>query len=199
MDDTNDNDKGQQQRQTMTTTNNNNKTYKEQRNNHLATLNDRGDKQLRQQTTTTMNGKDKRWRRRKRSMRGVRSRIIIVIILIKLLIPLPTSSISLSTYIISPIKAQNTSPMVWWWRLYTWPGCTTCTGDSNPSFCSHQLIVTYFCICNHSIFSFQSLNYTKSSKDIPINGVSKGSAHLAGTHWAYWFINPSLFPPINKM
>jgi hypothetical protein len=84
--------------------------------------------------------------------------------------------------------------MVWWWRLYTWPGCTTCTGNSNPSFCSHQLIVTYFCICNHSIFSFQSLNYTKSSKDTPIYGVSKGSVHSAGTHWAYWFINPSLFP-----
>jgi hypothetical protein len=49
----------------------------------LATLNDRGDKQLRQQTTTMMNGKDKQWRRRKRSMRGIRSRIIIVIILIK--------------------------------------------------------------------------------------------------------------------
>jgi hypothetical protein len=84
--------------------------------------------------------------------------------------------------------------MVWWWRLYTRPGCTTCTGNSNPSFCSHQLIVTYFCICNHLIFSFQSLNHTKSSKDIPIYGVSKVSAHSAGTHWAYWFINQSLLP-----
>ena len=131
--------------------------------------------------------------RRKISMRGIRIRIIIVIILIKLLIPLPTSPISLSTYIIIPIKAQNTSPMVWWWRLYTWQGCTMFTGDSNLSFPSHQLIVTYFCIGNHSIFSFQSLNWPKSSKDIPINGVLKGSTHSAGTHWAYWVINPS-FP-----
>ena len=34
-------------------------------------------------------------------------------------------------------------------------------------------------IDNHSIFSFQSLNWTKSSKDKPINGVTKGSAYSA--------------------
>ena len=60
----------------------------------------------------TKNGANCVVRERKRLMRGDRSRIIIVIILIKLLTPLPTSSISLSTYIISLIKAQNTSPMV---------------------------------------------------------------------------------------
>ena len=99
-------------------------------------------------------------------------------------------SIFLSTYIIIPIKAQNKSTMLCWWRLYIQPWFTTCRGTSNPSFPSHQLIVTYFCIGNHSIFSFQSLNWPKSRKVITINGVPKEPAHSAGKHWPYWFVNP---------